>query len=246
MPPAPLGARLCRMPAPCLTSRNGVFCRAPGRRRALRLPHIPPKNATFSSEAGRRAEHVRGPKASVPPRADLTPSRHGKRRHPPRFPIGEYTGVHSVPTFSRRPFPAPSGLRAPPGLRFPRASRFRNSFPRPSPSLPSLSFALRRALPRSSPRRSTRFAPLCFALLQQPPNLRPRDSFPVFTPRVALFLFLLAPSFTRPAKQTASRLSDSAFGSQPPAGRRLPASPPDLSLQKSLLFHASPPLFEHN
>ena len=104
------------------------------------------------------------------------------RRLPPRFPIGEYTGVHSAPTFSRRPFPAPSGLRAPPGLRFPRASRFRNSFPRPSPSLPSLSFALRRALPRSSPRRPAPTATRTPVF--RPPataqNLRPRDSFPVF------------------------------------------------------------------
>lgn len=221
MPPVPLGARLCRMPAPCLTDRNGVFCRARDDGALSGFCTFPQKNAAFSSEAGRRAEHVRGPKASVPPRADLTPSRHGKRRLPPRFPIGEYTGVHSAPTFSRRPFPAPFHFRA---FRseLPRASRTRNSFPRPSPSLPFLSFALRRALPRSSPRRPTRFAPLCFALLQQPPNLRPRDSFPVFTPRVALSLFLLAPSFTRPAKQAASRLSDSASGL--PAARRPPTS----------------------
>lgn len=214
MPPAPLGARLCRMPAPCLTSRNGVFCRAPGRRRALRLPHIPPKNATFSSEAGRRAEHVRGPKASVPPRADLTPSHHGKRRHPPRFPIGEYTGVHSVPTFSRRPFPAPSGLSFPalhvpatrsPALRLPflpSVSRFGGHFPALLPGAPP----------------PPRLAPLCFALLQQPKISAPATRSRSLHSRIALFLFLLAPSFTRPAKQAASRLSDSASGL--PAARR--------------------------
>lgn len=179
MPPAPLGARLCRMPALCLTGRNGVFCRAPGRRRALRLPHIPPKKLRcFSDETGRRAEHIRSPKASVPPRADLTPSRHGARRLPPRFPIGEYTGVHSAPTFSRRPFPATRPLSSRPASRF-------------------------------------------------------------------SFFFSLLPSRARQSRP--HHVSQTPRpGSQPPAGRRLPASPPDLSLQKSLLFHASPPLFEHN
>ena len=175
------------------------------------------------------------------------------RRLPPRFPIGEYTGVHSVPTFSRRPFPAPFHFCAsraalsprftlpqlvPPPFAFPSFPQFRASarhFP-----------ALRPGAPRSSPRRSTRFAPLCFALLQQPqisaPATRSLSSLPASR---FSFFFSLLPSRARQSRpHHVSQTPRPGF--QPPAGRRLPASPPDLSLQKSLLFHASPPLFEHN
>lgn len=111
MPPAPLGARLCRMPAPCLTGRNGVFCRAPGRRRALRLPHISPKNGLFPlRQAAAQSMCAARRRPSLP--AQTSHPHATARRLPPRFPIGEYTGVHSSPTFSRRPFPAPFHFRA--------------------------------------------------------------------------------------------------------------------------------------
>lgn len=192
MPPAPLGTRLCRMPAPCLTGRS--FLQSPGTTaRSPASAHSPQKMRLFPlRQAAAQSMCAARRRPSLPEQTSL-PHATAKRRLPPRFPIGEYTGVHSAPTFPRRPFPAPFHFRA-----------------------------FRAALPRASPRRPPRFTPLCFALLQQPPNLRPRDSFPVFTPRVAPSLFLLAPSFTRPAKQAASRLSDSASGF--PAARRRPSS----------------------
>lgn len=220
MPPAPLGARLCRMPAPCLTGRNGVFCRAPGRRRALRLPHISPKNGLFPlRQAAAQSMCAARRRPSLPAQTSLPHTT--ARRLPPRFPIGEYTGVHSVPTFSRRPFPTPfhfcaSRAALPPRFTLPQLVPPPFAFP----SFPQF---------RASAGTSPLFAPAprvlrapVFRTPATAPNLRPRDSFPVFTPRVALSLFLLAPSFTRPAKQAASRLSDSASGL--PAARRPPTS----------------------
>lgn len=199
------------------------FLQSPGTTaRSPASAHFPQKWA-FSSETGRRAEHIRSPKASVPPRADLTPSRHGARRLPPRFP-GEYTGVHSSPTFSRHPFPAPfhfcaSRAALPPRFTLPQLVPPPFAFP----SFPQLRASARHfpALrPALRPHRDSR--PCVSHSCSSPQISAPRDSFPVFTPRVALFLFLLAPSFTRPAKQTASRLSDSASGF--PAARRPPSS----------------------
>lgn len=192
------------MPAPCLTDRNGVFCRAPGRRPDLRLPHISPKNGLFplrraAAQSMCAAEGVR-PYPSRP--HTLTPRR---AAFPHDFPSANTPACILSPRSPAARSPRHS-IFAPPGLRFPRASRSRNSFPRPSPSLPSLSFALRRVLPRSSPRRPA------------PTATRPRS----LHSRIALSLFLLAPSFTRPAKQAASRLSDSASGF--PAARRRPSS----------------------
>lgn len=109
-----------------------------------------------------------------------------------------------------------------------------------------LNFALRRALPRSSPRRSTRFAPCVSPSCNSPqisaPATRSLSSRPASR---FSFFFSLLPSRARQSRP--HHVSQTPRpGSQPPAGRRLPASPPDLSLQKSLLFHASPPLFEHD
>ena len=218
MPPAPLGARLCRMPAPCLTGRNGVFAepRDDGALSGFRT--FPQKNAAFSSEAGRRAEHVRGPKASVPPRTDLTPSHHGA----PPSPTISHRRIHRRAFFPHAlPPPVPRASRAalPPTLHasatrspalrlpfLPPVSRFGGHFPALLPGAPP------------PPRR----APRCLARLQQPkisaPATRPRSP----RSRITLSLFLLAPSFTRPAKHAASRLSDSAFGF--PAARRPPSS----------------------
>lgn len=241
MPPAPLGARLCRMPAPCLTGRNGVFCRAPGRRRALRLPHISPQNGLFPlRQAAAQSMCAARRRPSLPAQTSL-PHATASAAIPHVFPSANTPACILSPRS-----PAARSPRLP-GCASPHASRFRNSFPRPSPSLPSLSFALRRALPRSSPRRSTRLAPLCFALLQQPPNLRPPRLVPgLCTPASRFsFFFSLLPSRARQSRP--HHVSQTPRpGSPLPEGRRLPASLPDLSLQKSLLFHASPPLFEHN
>ena len=96
------------------------------------------------------------------------------RRHPPRFPIGEYTGVHSVPTFSRRPFPASFHFCAsraalpprftlpqlvPPPFAFPSFTQFRASAgtsplfapaPRPHRDSPPVFALPHRAFPFSS------------------------------------------------------------------------------------------------
>ncbi len=85
-------------------------------------------------------------------------------------------------------------------------------------------------------------SPSCNSPKSPPPRLVPG----LCTPASRFsFFFSLLPSRARQSRP--HHVSQTPRpGSQPPADRRLPASPPDLSLQKSLLFHASPPLFEHN
>lgn len=221
MPPAPLGARLCRMPALCLTGRNGVFCRAPGRRRALRLPHIPPKNGLVPlRQAAAQSMCAARRRPSLPAQTSL-PHATARAAFPHDFPSAN-TPACILPPRS----PAARSLRLPVFARLPGCASPALHAPRlvpppfAFPSFPQLRASARHfpALRPGAPRASRPvFRPPATAQ-----NLRPRDSFPVFTPRVALFLFLLAPSFTRPAKQTASRLSDSASGF--PAARRPPSS----------------------
>lgn len=175
----------------------------------------------FSSETGRRAEHVRGRRRPSLPEQTSHPHATA-RRLPPRFPIGEYSGVHSVPTFSRRPFPAPFHFCASRAALSPHLTLL-DSFPRPSPSLPFLSFALRRGTsPLFAPALHATRAPVFRTPATAPKSPPPATRSRSLHSRVALFLFLLAPSFTRPAKQAASRLSDSASGL--PATRRPPSS----------------------
>lgn len=95
---------------------------------------------------------------------------------PPRFPIGEYTGVHSVPTFSRRPFPAPPGLRFPPRFTLPQLVPPPFAFP----SFPQFrASAGTSPLFSPAPRPHRDSHPCVSPSCNSPKNLRPRDSPPV-------------------------------------------------------------------